>query len=458
MGSEKTADRKMVTTTARGASRRDFLRLVAGATAFGPFFLFPQRALASQKSLKISKWAHFLPEFDQWFVNVLAKEWGQKNDTRVTVDLIPVEKVSATAAAEVKASRGSDVFMFPWPPAEYYQHVIDHDEIYQSVLGKYGQIDFVGHRSTYYPKAQKRFAFADSWIPAPFQYLEDCWGEIGMPAGPITYVSLRSGGKRIKEKLGIPCGLAFTPTLEGNITANMLLVNFGGAVLDIEGNLLLDKGVRTLAALAYAKRLHQEAGTPEQLAWGPLDNVRNMVAHKTSCTINGISLTRRAEKEKPETAKKIRVQPPLLGSAGAGIAAVPHVTNCSAVWNFSTNQEGAKKFLADLLDNSKTAYEKSQGCNFPFFQKAVPDLIKRLENDPQANPPDKYLELKDALHWTHDLGVPAYATPAFMEVFNTFVIPRMFISVMKGDLSLQEATNAAAKEVQRIADKWKQAS
>jgi multiple sugar transport system substrate-binding protein len=446
----------MTRNTATTTSRRDFLKLAAGAAAVAPFF--PVRALASQKTLKIAKWAHFLPEFDQWFVNVLAKEWGRQNDTQVTVDLIPMEAVSARAAAEVKAGKGHDLFMFPWPPAEYYQHVIDHDEIYQTVAMKYGQIDFVGHRSTFYPKAKKRFAFADSWIPAPLEYFEDCWAEVGMPAGPGTYGSLRSGGKRIKDTLGIPCGLAFTPTLEGNITSHILLVGFGGAVLDVQGNILLDKGVRTLAALAYAKRLHQEAGTPEQLTWGSSDNVRDMLGHKTSCTINGISLLRRAEKENPETAKRIRVQPPLLGSAGAGIAAVPHVTNCSAVWNFSRNQEGAKKFLADLIDYSRTAYEKSQGCNFPFFQKTVPDLIKRLENDPQANPPYKYLELKDALHWTHDLGVPGYATPAFMEVFNTFVIPRMFTSVLKGELSLQDATNAAAKEVQRIADKWKQVS
>ena len=448
----------MTRTAAGRTSRRDFLRWAAGAAAFGPFFLFPQRALASQKTLKIAKWAHFLPEFDQWFVNVLAKEWGLKNDTQVTVDLIPVERVSASAKAEVKAGKGHDVFMFPWPPSEYYPHVIDHGEIYQAVLGKYGQIDFMGHRSTFYPKAQKRFAFADSWIPAPFEYFEDCWAEVGMPAGPGTYVSLHSGGKRIKDKMGIPCGLTFAPTLEGNITSHILLVGFGGAVLDVEGNILLDKGVRTLAALAYAKRLHQEAGTPEQLGWGPSDNVRNMLAHKASCTINGISLSRKAEKENPDVAKRIRLQPPLLGSAGAGIAAVPHVTNCSAVWNFSRNQDGAKKFLADLLDNSKTAYEKSQGCNFPFFQKAVPDLVARLEKDPQADPPYKYMELKDALHWSHDLGVPGYATPAFMEVFNTFVIPRMFMSVLKGDLSLQDATSVAAKEVQRIADKWKQIS
>jgi multiple sugar transport system substrate-binding protein len=65
--------------------------------------------------------------------------------------------------------------------------------------------------------------------------------------------------------------------------------------------------------------------------------------------------------------------------------------------------------------------------------------------------------LKDALYWTHNLGVPGYATPALMEVYNSFVIPRMFLSVVKGERSPADAMDTAAAEVQRIAEKWKDA-
>ena len=131
-------------------------------------------------------------------------------------------------------------------------------------------------------------------------------------------------------------------------------------------------------------------------------------------------------------------------------------TNCSVVWNFAENREGAKQFLADLIDNSKAIYEKSRGCNFPLYQKTVPDLIFRLENDAAGDPPFKYKELKDALHWTHNLGFPSYATPVSMEVFNKFVIPRMFISVAKGELSPEDAALMAEAEITKIAEKWKQ--
>lgn len=436
-------------------SRRDVIRLAAATAAVGPFLAFPDRTLASQRTLKIAKWAHFLPEYDEWFAGVLAEEWGRQHDTKVIVDHIPVERIHAAAAAEIAAGSGHDVFMFPWPPAEFQRHAIDHTEIYQAAAFKFGNLDRFAHRSTFDPTAKKYFAFMDSWIPAPLHYFEDHWREVGMPLGPVHYGSLRSGGQRIRDALGVPCGLALAPSLESNVTLYTLLHAFRSQVLDAAGNVTIGKTALTVEALKYVKALYQDAGTPDQLAWGPSGNVRAMLARKTSGTINAISLLRTAEKEDAAVASKIRLSPPLLGHAG--VLAFPHVTNCSVVWTFAQNQDGAKQFLADLIDNSRTAYEKSRGCNFPIYQKTVPNLIVRLEEDPVADPPGKYKELKDALHWTRNLGFPGYANPVAMEVFNSFVIPRMFISVATGRSGPEDAVQAAEAEITRIADRWKQA-
>jgi multiple sugar transport system substrate-binding protein len=448
----------MVRFSGNKTSRRNFLKLAAGAAAFGHFFLFPERALASQKTLKIAKWAHFLPEFDQWFVNVLAKEWGKQNDTNVTVDIVPVEQIRDRAFAEVKAGKGHDVFIFPWPPAEFCQHVIDHAEIYQAVAPRFGAIQQLAHRSTFNFKTKTYFGFADFWVPSPLHFFQDYFGQIGMPLGPVHYGGLLGGAKKIRDQFGIPCGLAFSPTLEGNVTLHTILYAFRAWILDGSENVVFNKNVFGKAALMYLQDLYQQSGTPEQLTWGSAGNVRAMLAHKTSCSINGISLLRMAEKESPETAKKIRLQPPLLGRNGMGITALPHVTNCSAIWNFAQNQEGAKKFVGDLADSSRAGYEQSKGCNFPIYPKAVPDLIVRLEKDPKADPPYKYSELQDALHWTPNLGVPGAATPAYMEIFNSSLVPKMVAKVLKGEQSPEDAAAAAAAEMQKIVDKWKQIS
>ncbi|HJX84677.1 MAG TPA: carbohydrate ABC transporter substrate-binding protein, partial [Candidatus Angelobacter sp.] len=435
-----------------------FIKLAAGAAAAGPFFVFTPAAFASEKTLKVAKWAHFLPEFDDWFIKVMAADWGKQNRTEVTVDLIPVEEIRDRAFAEVAAGKGHDIFIFPWPPAEYHQHVIDHAVIYQMVAAKYGSIQQLAFRSTFNPATKKYFAFADFWMPSPLHFFQDYWAQVGMPLGPVHYGSLLSGGKQIRDKLGIPCGLAFSPTLEGNVTLHTILYSHRAWILDLGGNLLFNKDAFAARTLEYIRAINQQAGTPEQLTWGSGGSVRAMAGHKSSAAINAISLLRVAEKQDPDVAGKLWIQPPLIGSSGMGVTALPHVTNCSAIWSFARNQAGASKFLADMVDGSRTGYQKSLGCNFPIYPKTVPDLIVRLTKDPQANPPSKYTALKDALHWTPNLGVPGFATPAYMEIFNTSVVPKMLARAVKGEQSAEDAVAAGAAEMRRIIDKWQQAS
>lgn len=445
-------------TAGSATSRRKFLRLAAGATAFGPFFLFPERTLAAQKTLSIAKWAHFLPEFDEWFVKELALDWGQRNDARVTVDIFRAEQIRERAFAEAKAGKGHDLFIFPWPPAEFCQSVIDHGEIYQTVAARYGAIPQLAFRSTFNSKTKTHFGFADFWIPSPVHFFEDLWGEIGMPLGPVHYGSLLAGGTKIKDKFGVSSGLAFSPTLEGNITLHTILYAFRAWIFDPSGNVIFGKNAFAANTLKYIQSLYQSSGSSEQLTWSSGGNVRAMLAGKASSSINGISLLRTAERESPETAKKIRIQPPLIGRNGVGVTGLPHVTNCSAIWKFAKNQELAKKFAGDLIDSSRTGYEQSKGCNLPIYPKTLPDFVLRVAKDLRADPPYKYAELQDALHWTPNLGVPGTATPAYMEVFNSSVVPKVVARLLNGELSPEGAAAAGREEIERIYEKWNQVS
>src|SRR5260370_2658327 len=171
--------------------------------------------------------------------------------------------------------------MFPWPPAEFQQHTIDHAEVYQSVAFKYGTLDRLAHRSTFNSKTKNYFAFADYCIPTPLHYFEDYWRQVGMPFGPMHYGSLRSGGKRIREELGIPCGLAMAPTLESNVTLHTLLFAFGARVLDPNGRIAINMGARPIEALKYAKALYQHSGTPQHLNSPPSVNVPPLLTPNT---------------------------------------------------------------------------------------------------------------------------------------------------------------------------------
>src|SRR5574337_589774 len=59
---------------------------LAGLAAIGAP-LFPLRALAADKTLKILQWSHFVPSYDKWF-DAFAKAWGEAHGVQVTVDQI----------------------------------------------------------------------------------------------------------------------------------------------------------------------------------------------------------------------------------------------------------------------------------------------------------------------------------------------------------------------------------
>src|SRR5437867_13164132 len=171
-------------------SRRKFVKLTGGAVAAAGMtsaFLFPQRALAQQKTLKIVQWSHFVPGYDKWFDNVFTKEWGAKHNTNVVVDHIAIGEINARAAAEVSAQKGHDLIMFLSPPAAYEKQVIDHSEIYQEVERKHGKPIQLAVKSTLNPKTKKYFAFSDSYVPDPGNWRKDLWYAVGYPMGPDIY-------------------------------------------------------------------------------------------------------------------------------------------------------------------------------------------------------------------------------------------------------------------------------
>jgi ABC-type glycerol-3-phosphate transport system substrate-binding protein len=237
-----------------------------------------------------------------------------------------------------------------------------------------------------------------------------------------------------------------------------MLYAFRAWILSGNDEVLFNENVFADVALKYLLQLYRETGTPDQLTWRSGGSVQAMLTGKTSCAINDISLLRAAEAQDAQVAGKIWLQAPLLGRSGMGVTALPHITNCSVVWSFGQNQDEAKQFVADLIDNSRAGYATSLGFNFPAYPKTVPDLIVQLTKDPQADPKGKYIVLKDALHWTPNLGVPGFATPAYMEVFNSFLIPKMVQSVLKGQSTPENAAAAAAAQIRQIAEKWKQIS
>jgi multiple sugar transport system substrate-binding protein len=449
-------------------SRRRFLTRTGGSalalTAFGVGVLDPARAQAQKKKLRILQWVHFVPAYDEWFNKKYVVEWGEKNDTEVTVDNIGIAGINARAAAEVSAQKGHDLFLFNWPPPSFEEQAVDMRDVYTELEGKFGRPIDLAIKSTYNPKTKKYFAFSPSFTPDPVNYRQDLFGAVGMPQGPRSWDDVRRKGAEIKKKFGNPVGIGLANEIDTGMAMRTIMYAFGAHEQDEAGNLALDSK-HTLEALKFVKALFQEAMTPEVFTWDASSNNRAMLAGRISVALNAISITREAERTNPkivspatkkeiELKREIGLTKALRGPVRA--IGLEHVMDCYVIWKFAENIEGAKKFLIDYTTNFREAFVAGQFYDFPCFQKTVPDLVKLLANDPKAAPPNKYKVLEDVLDWATNVGFPGYANAAIDEIFNTWVLNVMFAKAASGSATPEEALKEAVAASQRIFAKWKE--
>src|SRR5262245_39108003 len=435
----------------RGATRREVIKTAAGSGALatvGPV-VAPRPAHAVKKTLKILQWSHFVPAYDKWFNNQYVKEWGAKNDTDVTVDNINLGLIPSRAAAEVSAQQGHDLVLFLAPPSVFEQQVVDMSDVYAECERKHGKAIDLAVKSTYNPRTKKYFAFSDSFVPDPIDYRSDLWQDIGMT--PDSWDDVRVGGKKIKDKTGIPVGIGLSAELDTAMAMRAIMYSFGSHEQDAEGKLAINSK-ETREAIKFVTALYKEAETPEVLSWDPSSNNRQMLAGRSSLVLNAISISRTAEDEKLPINPKIAVAKAARGPVRR--IGLEHVMNCYVIWKFANNIDGAKKFLADYIDNFKQGFLASKFYNFPCFATTVPDLKQVISNDPRAAPPDKYAVLSDVLDWATNVGYPGYANAAIDETFNTWVINTMFAKAATGTETAENAVKQAENAMKAIWAKW----
>jgi multiple sugar transport system substrate-binding protein len=435
-------------------TRRQMIKAAGTATAAG--LLLPRKGRAAKKTLKILQWNHFVPGYDKWFNNQYIKEWGEKNDTEVIVDNVGIPAINTTAAAEVSAKKGHDLFLFLWPKPVYEDEVIDHREIYEECEKKYGKPIDLAIKSTYNPRTKKYFGFSDSYVPDPINWRKSLFDEVG--AKPDTWDEIRIAGKKIKDKRGVPVGIGLAQEIDTAMAMRAILYSFGASEQDEQGRLVLGSK-NTVEAVKFVKALYQETMTPEVFSWDASSNNRAMLAGRASVVLNAISITREAENKNLMVDGKPIGDDIWLAKPAKGPVrrmGLEHVMNVYVIWKFADNIAGAKKFLVDYVGNFHKAFEGSEFYNFPCFPKQVPDLKQLLQKDSKGKPADKYAVLADSLDWATNVGYPGYSNAAIDDIYSQWIVNNMFAKAAQGVMSPEDAVKEAEAKARDIFAKWKE--
>lgn len=432
-------------------SRRRFLKATAAtalAAGAGPAIVIPGRA--QQKTLKILKWKHFVPAYDSWFIDTYIKEWGAKNGTKVIVESVGIGDLSSRATAEAKAKQGHDLVLLLTPAPVYEDSVIDHREIFEETVHRYGNVLDSTYKSCYNPKTTKYFGFCTNLLPALLTYRKDLWDAVGV--APDTWGDIRRGGGRIKLLNDQPVGISLAPEHNSEHSLRAIMYSFGSSVQDEAGNPNL-KSKQTLEAIKYVKALFEEAMPEEVLSWNAVSNNRFMLSAEGCLTLDTISIVRAAESKEMPVGNNLRLaklpQGP-MGRLGPAFGIDGYI-----IWKFADNVAGAKQFLVDIIGSSRMAFEASGFQHMPSFPGAVPDLGKLVTGDSNTATPDQYSLLTDVHQWVTNVGYPGFANAAIGDVVNTHLIPTMFAHAATGKLTPDAALTQADQEVRRIFQKWK---
>jgi multiple sugar transport system substrate-binding protein len=425
---------------------------VAGS-GFGQAFYGPLRFKGRwlKGDLSIIQWAHFVPAYDKWFTDTWSKNWGQKNDVQVKVDLILNTLLPARAAAEAAAGSGHDLFFNLSPQAQFEDQVINHVEIVQEVQRKVGKIGHLGKRATYNPKTKKWFAFADNYVPDPVVWRHDLWNGVGI--APSTWENVRKAAPKLKAA-GHPIGIGQSAELDSNMALMAFMLCFGSYVQDSKHRVTI-KSKHTVEAVKFMADIFKRGETDEIFGWTPASNNNFLYSGKGSMILNAISATRTPEDLGLPFADQLYIYPIPKGPVQR--LGLEHVMGCYSIWKFAQNKAAAKKFMADLEINYKEAFAASKFYNFPTFPGALPfKRIQKLAAADTHKPRGKYQVLTTiAQKYTANPGYPGYTNAAFSEVFGKFLIPKMFAQVSQSKMTATEAVNAADREIKDIYRKWR---
>ncbi len=413
----------------------------------------PGSGNAASRELRIATWSHFVPSYDAWFDNEFVKRWGEEHDIEVVVDHLPLNELPIRGDAEAAAKRGHDLFWFLNPRAALEDDVIDHREIVEEVSAKLGKMTPHVERSVLNPKTNAFFAFPDHWAANPVHFRQDLWEQVQAGLRPSTWDDIRRAGAPLKAR-GHPLGLGISTDIDSNWTLNTLLHCYGGAIHDEYANLTINTPA-TVEAVKVCTEVYRTGMTAEVFAWDGASNNRLLTSGRGSLILNAISAARAAEQQDQELASKIALVPAPVGPAG-NTPRSTGVVGSYVIWRFSPNADLAKQFLVDLAHSYRDAFLQSGFYNLPAFPGVVPDLSDLVQKDAVARPPDKYALLADATSWSTNLGSPGTLNPAIDEVFNLFILSKMFSAAARGEKSPADAVAAAEAEMRPIFEKWRE--
>ncbi|HSB80924.1 MAG TPA: extracellular solute-binding protein [Candidatus Methylomirabilis sp.] len=342
----------------RGISRREVLKLGAGAAAAAALPLVHIRTARAAGKLSVGFWDHWVPAGND-AMRKQVDAWAKKNKVDVSMDFITTvgNKNLLTLAAEAQAKTGHDVQTFPtWEVGNHTQDLEPVDDVVDGLQSQYGKVISI---CEYLAKLKGH------WLAVPSssgtQYKPSCarisfFKEHGFdvravyPAKPghtalsdqWTWDTLLKYAEPAM-KANLPFALGLGQTTDCVDWTGALFTSFGAELVDAKGNITV-KSDAVKQALEYMAKLTKYL--PEAVySYDDASNNRALISGKTAFIFNPPSAWAVAKRDNPSIAADCWTFPTPAGPKGRFNPYLPYFWG---IWSFSPNKSAAKELITYL--------------------------------------------------------------------------------------------------------------
>ena len=284
-------------------TRRDFLKLAAGAAGVGGAPWIARRVQAKPVSITFARESAYVKNFDEHFQKVVGPAYEKATGIKIEYQ---VQAAGGGAVPQlvsmVENKSGADL---AWVQQEwlYRDALVDVSDIAEAV-GK--------EQGGWYDEIKLLSVDKGKWKSVPhgnigqlMVYRKDWFDEAGIKTFPDTWDEFLEAGIKLKAK-GHPFGMSMGHGFADNYSwLYPLLWSYGVTVMDKAGKKVALDTSETAKAVDFVRRLYKEACIDDCIGWLDPANNKAFLTSQISCTNNAYSIMVSAKRDLPEMGKVI---------------------------------------------------------------------------------------------------------------------------------------------------------
>lgn len=375
-----------------------------------------------------------------------AKEFGEKNNIDVNVEVIAYEKLYPMWTAAIESGTLPDVSYFQYQEAgQYYAQdlLLDLSDLCAEIQEKNGS--FIPALVTPATFGGKVYAIPQKFYSVALHYRKDLFEAAGITEAPKTWEEFREAAKKLTDTksgvYGAGVGLGATNS-DAEWLNQVWLWGLGASITAEDSKTIVANSPETVAAFTYIADFFKNDGStpPSAVNWDDAANNTAYLSGQAAMVVNAGTLLAAIKRDDPELYEKTGVAQIPGGPSGYF---VPSAGSYIGAFNTTKYPEEAKALIAYLFDYDW--YNEWMAVEMP----SIVPAYEKAKDDPMWQE-EKLKPFVDSLGSLCFIGYPGEYTTEAGQVFNLKLINATLEKIVVLGMDPQAACDELQAQVEEI--------